>query len=79
MVGKSSDRFIRSYFNGVVDGRKATKNGTSSERVMLLGDARTWDERGRDIEETEHRVLDGKRIGYEGPANRQRARIEAFG
>ena len=25
---------------------KSTKNGTSSERVMLLGDARTWDERG---------------------------------
>ena len=25
------------------------------------------------------RVLDGERIGYEGPANRRRARIEAFG
>jgi len=46
---------------------------------MLLGDARTWDECGGDIEKTEHRVLDGKRIGYEGPANRRRARIEAFG
>ena len=45
---------------------------------MLLGDVRTWDERGRDIEKTEHRVLDGKRIGYKGPANRRRARIEAL-
>jgi len=61
------------------DRRKATKNGTSSERVMLWGDARTWDECGRNIEKTEHRVLNGKRIGYEGPANRRRARIEAFG
>ena len=46
---------------------------------MLLGDAGTWDERGRDIEKTEHRVLDGKRIRDEGPANRRRARVEAFG
>jgi putative transposase len=58
---------------------KATKNGKGSERVMLLGDAGTWDERGRDIEKTEHRVLDGKRIRDEGPANRRRARVEAFG
>ena len=58
---------------------KATKNGKSSQRVMLLGDARTWDERGGDIEKTEHCVLNGKRIGCEGPANRGRARIEAFG
>jgi hypothetical protein len=29
-----------------IEGRKSTKNGTSLERVMLLGDARTWDERG---------------------------------
>ncbi len=45
---------------------------------MLLGDARTWDERGRDIEEAEHRVFDSKRIGYEGQANRRGAGIEAF-
>ena len=76
MVGGSSDRLIRTYFQGVIDGRKATKNGTGSERVMLLGDARTWDERGRDIEETEHRVLDGKRIRDEGPANRPRSKVQ---
>ncbi len=46
----------------MINGRKATKNGTSPKLVMLLGDARTWVERGRDIEETEHDVLDGKRI-----------------
>ena len=79
MVGKSGDRFIRSYFAGVIDGRKATKSGTSSERFVLLGDARTWDERSGDNEETEHRVLDGKRIGDEEPANRRRAGVEAYG
>ena len=46
---------------------------------MLLGDARTWDERGRNIEKTEHRVLDGKRIRDEGPANRRKARVKAIG
>jgi len=46
---------------------------------MLLGDARIWDERGRDIEETEHCVLDGKRMGYEGQANRRGAAREGFG
>ena len=45
---------------------------------MLLGDARTRDECGRDIEETEHRLLDGKRISDEGPANRRKAWIEAL-
>jgi len=65
-IGGSSDRLIRSYFQGVIDGRKATKNGKGSERVMLLGDTGTWDERGRDIDKTEHRVLDGKRIRDEG-------------
>jgi len=39
---------------------KATKNGTSSKRAMLLGDARTWDERGFDIEKAEHRLLHGE-------------------
>jgi hypothetical protein len=79
MVGKPSDRFIRSYLQGVIDGRKATKNGTGSQRVMLLGDERTWNERSRDIEKAEHRALDGKRIGFEGPANRRRSRIKAIG
>ena len=37
------------------------------------------DERGGDIEEVEHRVLDGQRIRDKGPANRRRARVEAFG
>jgi hypothetical protein len=46
---------------------------------MLLGDARTRDECGWDLEEIEHRVLDRKRIGYEGPANRRKARVETFG
>jgi len=46
---------------------------------MLLGDAKTRDERGRSIEKTEHRVLNGYRMVYEGPANRRRAGIEAFG
>jgi hypothetical protein len=46
---------------------------------MLVGDAGTWDKRGREIEKTEHRVLDGQRIRGAGPANRRRARIEAFG
>ena len=46
---------------------------------MLLGDARTWDERSRDIEETEHRILHGERIRDERTANRRRARMEAFG
>ena len=45
---------------------------------MLLGDAGAWDERGRDIEKTEHRVLNGKRICDERSANRQKARVEAF-
>ena len=38
---------------------------------MLLGDARTMDERGLDIEKTEHRVLDGSRIRVERTANRR--------
>ena len=79
MVGKSRDRLIRSYVRGFIDGRKATKNGKGSERVMLLGHAGTWAERSRDIEEVEHHVFDGQRIRNEGPANRRRARVEAFG
>ena len=46
---------------------------------MLLGDARTMDERGLDIEKTEHRVLDGERIRDERTANRRGARFEAYG
>ena len=76
MVGKSSDRLIRSYVQGVIDGRKATRNGKGPERVMQLGDAGTWDKRGGDIEEVEHRVLDGQRIRDEGPANRRRAELK---
>ena len=38
------------------------KNGTGSKRVMLLGDARAKDERGFNIEKTEHRLLHGERI-----------------
>ena len=46
---------------------------------MLLGDARTRDERGLDIEKNEDRVLDGERIRDEMTANRRGTRIEAFG
>ena len=79
MISGSSERLIRSNFQGVNDRRKATKSGKCSERVVLLGDARTWDERGGDIEETEHRVLDGKRIRDERTVNSRGARMEAFG
>ena len=44
-----------------------------------IGDARTRDERGLDIEKTEHRVLDGVRIRDERATNRRGARIAAFG
>jgi len=80
--GSLAPSFEMSYqakFKKAVDGRQATKKGSGSELVMLLGDAGTWNERGRDIEKTEHRVLDGKRIRDEGPANRRRAAVEAFG
>jgi hypothetical protein len=66
------------FIQGVIDGRKATKNGAGSERVMLLGDARIKDERGRNIEETEHRLHDDKRIHNERPANRKGG-MEALG
>jgi hypothetical protein len=79
VAGGSSARFIRYYFQGVIDWRKATKNGTGSKRAMLLGDAGARDERGLDIEKTEHRVLDGERIRDERTANRRGARMEAFG
>ena len=79
MVGGSSARFIRSYFQRVIDWRKATKSGTGLKRAMLLGDARTRDERGLDIEKTEHSVLDGERIRDERAANRRGSRMEAFG
>ena len=46
---------------------------------MLLGDARTMDERGLDIEKTKHRALYGKRICDERTVNRRGARIEVFG
>jgi hypothetical protein len=69
MADGSRDRLIRSYIQAVIDRRKATKSGKGSERLMLLGDAGAWDERGRDIEKTEHFVLDGKRMRDEGPEN----------
>jgi hypothetical protein len=74
-IGAKRRRMVRE----VIDGRRATKNGKGSECVMLLRDAGTWDGRGRDIEKTEHRVLDGKRIRAERTADRQRAGVEAFG
>ena len=46
---------------------------------MLLGDTRTRDERGLDIEKTEHRILDGERVRDERTANRRGARFEAYG
>jgi hypothetical protein len=76
MVAGARDRLIWSYFRGVINGRKATKSGKGEECVMLLGNAGTWDERGRDIEKTEHCVLDGKRMRGERPANRRRAGVD---
>ena len=70
---------VRSYFQRVIDWRKKTKSGTGSKRAMLLGDTRIGDERGFDIEKTEHRVLDGERIRNERTANRRGARMDAFG
>ena len=46
---------------------------------MLLGDARTMDERGFNIEKAEHLVLDNGRTRDERTANRRGARIQAFG
>ena len=36
------------------------------------------DERGQDIEKTEHRVRDGKRIRDDGPANIRKPKVEDF-
>ena len=46
---------------------------------MLMGKTRAMDERGLDIEKTEHRVPDSERIRDERTANRRGARIQAFG
>ena len=62
---------LAAYFQGVIDGRKATKNVKGLKRMMLLGDAGSWVERGRDIEEFEHRTLNGQRIRDERPSNRR--------
>ena len=76
MVDGSRDRFIWSYPQGVIDRWKATKSGKGTQRVMLLGDAGTWAESGRDIEKIEHRLLDGKRIRNAGSANSRIGRVE---
>jgi hypothetical protein len=49
------------FVQGIIDGLKVTKNGKGSTHAMLLGDAGTWDERGRDVEELETRVLNSQR------------------
>ena len=46
-------------------------------KSILCQEVGTWDERSGDIEETEHRVLDGERILDEGSENCRRERIEA--
>jgi len=79
MVGAKSDWLIRSYMQGAIDRRKAKKDGRGSQCLLLLGDAGTCNERSRDITKTKDRLLDGKRIDSEGPANRRRAAVEAFG
>ena len=61
------------------DWRKAKKNGTGSKRAMLLGYPRIRDERDLDIEETEHRSLDGERLRDERTKIPRGARMEAFG
>ena len=72
-------RFIRSYFQGVIDRRKATKNGTGPEPAMLFGGRENSSERGLNIEKIKHRVLDGEQIRDERMANRRGSLIEAFG
>jgi hypothetical protein len=47
MVDGSCDGLIRSYPQGVLDRREA---GNGYVRVMIVGDAGTWGERGQDIE-----------------------------
>ena len=54
--------------------------GWSALRAMRKGESRMKrDERGGNIGEVEHRVFDNQRIHDEGPSNRRRARVEAFG
>ena len=45
---------------------------------MLLGNARTQDERGLDIEKTEHRAIDGERMRDKSTKNHRGARVEDF-
>jgi hypothetical protein len=78
MVGGSSGPYMRAYPKGVVGGRQATKNGSRSEHVVLLGATGTWDERRRGIEKNKQRAVDSKRIRDERPENRRRARVEPF-
>ncbi|BBO93061.1 hypothetical protein DSCOOX_62410 [Desulfosarcina ovata subsp. ovata] len=59
MVGRAGDRLVRPHVKGAVDWWKTTQNGNGAQRVVLLGDAGTWDERGGDIKTTEHRCLNG--------------------
>ena len=74
MVDGSCDGLIRSYPQGVLDRREA---GNGYVRVMIVvGDAGTWDERGQDIEKSEHRLLDRMRICGEGLANHSSARVD---
>lgn len=47
MVDGSCDGLIRSCPPGVLDRREA---GNGYVRVMIVGDAGNWDERGQDIE-----------------------------
>ena len=70
----------KDYSQGDVDvgQRKETEKGLSHEPFMLMGKTRAMDERGLDIEKTEHRVLDGERICNEKTANSRGARMDAF-
>jgi hypothetical protein len=61
------------------DGRCPHCHGNGQAIDRILGDARTRDERGFDIEKTKHRLLHGDRICDERTANLRGARIEAFG
>ena len=71
--------FMTNHLQRVIDLRKATKSGTGSKRAMLLGDTRTRDERGFDIEKAEHRFLDSERIRDERTANRRGTPMETYG
>jgi len=78
MVGGTRKRPVWSHSHGSVDGRKTAKNGNGAKCVVLLGEARAWDDCGCDIKKTEHHLLNDKRVRGARPTNCQRARAETY-